>query len=174
MHVLVVYASKMGGTEGIALQVRDAFVDRGLTADIAAVEDARSLDGYDAVVIGSGLYATHWRRSARRFVRRNVEALQAIPVWFFSSGPLDPSAAEHNIPPVGQVRSLMDRVGSRGHATFGGRLPADAKGFPASAMAKELSGDWRDAEQIRGWADEIVDELTLLTTGSPASPASPR
>jgi menaquinone-dependent protoporphyrinogen oxidase len=68
----------------------------------------------------------------------------------------------------------MDRVGSRGHATFGGRLPADAKGFPASAMAKELSGDWRDAEQIRGWADEIVDELTLLTTGSPASPASPR
>ncbi|MDQ1433810.1 MAG: menaquinone-dependent protoporphyrinogen oxidase [Actinomycetota bacterium] len=172
MRALVVYASKMGGTEGIAKQVRDAFVDRGLTSDVADVADARSLDGYDAVVIGSGLYATRWRRSARRFVRRNVEALQAMPVWFFSSGPLDPSAAEHDIPPVGQVHSLMECVGSRGHATFGGRLPVDAKGFPASAMAKKNAGDWRDAEQIRSWANEIVDDLTSTVTVSPVSTAS--
>ena len=31
---------------------------------------------------------------------------------------------------------MMEKVGAKGHVTFGGRLPADAKGFPASAMAK--------------------------------------
>ena len=37
------------------------------------------------------------------------------------------------IPPVPQVQELLERIGARGHVTFGGRLPADAKGFPASA-----------------------------------------
>jgi menaquinone-dependent protoporphyrinogen oxidase len=163
MRVLVVYASKMGGTEGIAQQVRAAFVERGIAADVAAVADAESLVGYDAVVIGSGLYATHWRRAARRFVRGHVEALQAMPVWFFSSGPLDPGAAEHEIPPVAQVSSLMQCVGARGHATFGGRLAPDAKGFPARAMAKKNAGDWRDAQQIWSWANQIADELMSVT-----------
>jgi menaquinone-dependent protoporphyrinogen oxidase len=30
----------------------------------------------------------------------------------------------------------MERVGTRGHIILGGRLSPDAKGFPASAMAK--------------------------------------
>jgi menaquinone-dependent protoporphyrinogen oxidase len=44
-------------------------------------------------------------------------------------------------------------------ATFGGRLSPDARGFPASAMAKQMSGDWRDEEQVRSWAKEITAEL---------------
>jgi menaquinone-dependent protoporphyrinogen oxidase len=163
MRVLVVYASKLGGTEGIARQVGEAFAERGIAVDVAAVADTRSLAGYDAVVIGSGLYAARWRRPARRFVRRHVEALQRVPVWFFSSGPLDAGAAEHDIPPVAQVSSLMQCVGARGHATFGGRLAPDAKGFPASAMAKKHAGDWRDAQQIWKWANQIGDELMSMT-----------
>jgi menaquinone-dependent protoporphyrinogen oxidase len=160
MRVLVVYASKMGGTEGIARSLGTAFGERGLAADVVAVDTARSVAGYDAVIIGSALYTTRWRRSARRFVRRNIEALQAVPVWFFSTGPLDPSAADGAIPPVRQVHSLMECVGARDHETFGGRLAPDAKGFPASAMAKKNAGDWRDPEQIRSWANEIADQLS--------------
>ena len=54
------------------------------------------------------------------------------------------------------------RIGAHGHVTFGGRLPADAKGFPASAMAKTHAGDWRDPERIRGWAAEVAMELLSL------------
>jgi len=40
---------------------------------------------------------------------------------------------------VAEVAVLMERVGARGHVTFGGRLSADAKGFPAAAQ--ETGGD---------------------------------
>jgi hypothetical protein len=53
----------------------------------------------------------------------------------------------------------MDRIGACGHTTFGGRLSADAKGFPAAAMAKKLSGDWRNPELIRAWTHELVRDL---------------
>ncbi|MEZ5143227.1 MAG: hypothetical protein R2726_12020 [Acidimicrobiales bacterium] len=43
--------------------------------------------------------------------------------------------------------------------TFGGRLPADAKGFPASAMAKDHAGDWRDHDQVQAWAGDVAREL---------------
>ena len=39
-------------------------------------------------------------------------------------------------PPTSQVRKLAAAVGARSHVTFAGRLTPDAKGFPASAMAK--------------------------------------
>jgi menaquinone-dependent protoporphyrinogen oxidase len=88
-----------------------------------------------------------------------MRALIARPVFFFSSGPLDGSATQNDIPPTAQVKKLMGRVGATEHATFGGRLPADAKGFPASAMAKHLSGDWRDPEQVRAWARRLAASL---------------
>ncbi len=54
----------------------------------------------------------------------------------------------------------MDRVGAVGHTTFGGRLTPDAKGFPASAMAKKMAGDWRDEESVTLWAKAIAASLT--------------
>jgi menaquinone-dependent protoporphyrinogen oxidase len=81
-------------------------------------------------------------------------------VWLFSSGPLDDSATTGEIAPIAQVQDLLQRVGARGHATFGGRLAPDAKGLPASAMAKTRAGDWRDPTRIRSWAATVAQELT--------------
>jgi menaquinone-dependent protoporphyrinogen oxidase len=161
MRVLVAYSSKMGGTAGIAELIGDALTDAGFRADVLPVAQVSRLNPYDAVVIGGALYTGHWHRQARRFIRRHTDALRKRPVWLFSSGPLNGSAAEE-IPPVPQVDQLARRIGARGHVTFGGRLPADAKGFPASAMAKTHAGDWRDPERIRGWAADMAMELLSL------------
>jgi hypothetical protein len=85
-------------------------------------------------------------------------------VWFFSSGPLDDSSDREEISPTLQVQTLMERVGAIGHVTFGGRLTSDAHGFPANAMAKKRSGDWRNLSRIRAWAAEIA---RLLPTARP-------
>ena len=161
MRVLVAYGSKMGGTAGIAELVGDALTDAGFQADVRPVAEVSRLDRYDAVVIGGALYTGHWHRQARRFVRRHTDTLRERPVWLFSSGPLNGSAVEE-IPPVPQVEELARTIGARGHVTFGGRLPADAKGFPASAMARTHTGDWRDPERIRGWAADVAMELLSL------------
>ena len=159
MQVLVVYGSKMGGTEGIAQILADELGARGATVTVADAATDPDPAGADAVVVGGGLYAGRWVKSVRRWVKQHDEALREVPVWCYSSGPLDDSATEHEIPETSSVHKLMARVGARGHLTFGGRLPADAQGFPAASMAKDHAGDWRDADQIRAWADDVADAL---------------
>ena len=155
MRVLVTYGSKLGGTAGIAELVGGALGDAGLQADVRPAPEVSGLDPYGAVVVGRALYTGRWHRDARRFVKRHTAALRERPVWLFSSGPLEDSAAGQ-IPPVAQVRALARQIGARSHVTFGGRLPADAKGFPARAMARTHAGDWRDPERIRAWAAEVA------------------
>jgi menaquinone-dependent protoporphyrinogen oxidase len=159
MRVLVTIGSTRGGTTGLGEMVAEDLRGEGFQAEIVPPRQVGRLDAYDAVVVGGALYAFRWHRDARRFVRRHAGELKARPTWFFSSGPLDDSAVKADIPPVNAVRDLMLRVGARGHATFGGRLVPDAKGFPASAMAKRVSGDWRDPEQVKAWVHDVATEL---------------
>jgi menaquinone-dependent protoporphyrinogen oxidase len=159
MRVLVVYGSARGGTEGLAEMVGAELRSADLDADVLAANKVHTLDGYDAVIVGGALYAFRWHRAARRFTKHYAAQLRQRPTYFFSSGPLDDSALSSEIPPVKGVQALMERTGARGHITFGGRLAPDAKGFPASAMAKKQAGDWRNADQVRRWTQTIAIQL---------------
>lgn len=156
MRALITYGSTHGGTEGLAQMVADGLHLEGFDVDVRSPRQVERLASYDLVVVGGALYAARWHREARRFVRRHASELRQRPVYLFSSGPLDDSASQRDIPPVKGVQALMDKVGARGHATFGGRLAPDVKGFPASAMAKKQSGDWRSQLQVRAWTAAIA------------------
>ncbi len=162
MKALVVYGSKRGGTEGLAQMVGQALTDQGIDVTVrSAAGRAPDVGAYDVVVIGGALYANRWHKDARQFVRREAKALRATKVWLFSSGPIgDDAPPASEMEPVPQVRRAMDRVGAVAHTTFGGRLTPTAKGFPASAMAKKMAGDWRDEESVRLWAKAIAASLT--------------
>jgi menaquinone-dependent protoporphyrinogen oxidase len=161
MRVLVVYGSARGGTEGLAEMVGAELRSAGLDADVVAANKVHSLAGYDAVIVGGALYAFRWHRAARRFAKRQSGQLRRLPTYFFSSGPLDDSALSKEIPPVKGVKALMQRTGARGHVTFGGRLSPDAKGFPASAMAKKQAGDWRDRDHVRRWTQGVAEQIRV-------------
>jgi menaquinone-dependent protoporphyrinogen oxidase len=165
MRVLVTWGSKRGGTADIGQMLAAALATRGI--DVVAVPAAgvRAVRGFDAAIVGGALYANRWPASVRRFVNRNAQTLRKIPVWLFSSGPLDGSADQTVISPTTQVAVIAERLGAQGHVTFGGRLAPNAKGFPASAMAKKHSGDWRNRERIRAWAAELADALPAAKPG---------
>lgn len=127
--VLVAYGTTNGSTAQIAEAVAEVLRKGGLIPDLLPARSVVDVTPYDAVVLGSGLYAGRWHRDARRFVSRHGRQLAERPLWLFSSGPLDSSASERDIPPVRGVRRTMVRLGARSHVTFGGCLeeePRDA------------------------------------------------
>jgi menaquinone-dependent protoporphyrinogen oxidase len=155
MRVLIAFGSKRGGTAGLADMIGDVLREAGSETVVSPANGIYDLAEFDAVIVVGALYSNRWHRDARRFVRRNTAALRELPVWLVSSGPLDDSAEHKDIPPTKQVAKLANRIGARGHATFGGRLSAHATGFPASALAKTHAGDWRSPDHVRRWAESL-------------------
>ncbi|WP_329331789.1 flavodoxin [Streptomyces sp. NBC_00663] len=165
--VLVAYGTTNGSTAQIAETVAEVLNKAGLQAWARPADSVASVADYDAVVVGGGLYAGRWHRHARRFVRRHHRALAQKPLWLFSSGPLDASASEKDIPPVPGVRRAMTRLDARGHVTFGGCLVEGAEGRIARMIVRKgKGGDFRDFALIEEWAQNIADELTTDAAGN--------
>jgi menaquinone-dependent protoporphyrinogen oxidase len=159
-RALVVYGSKRGGTAGLAQMVGAELQNSGWEVLVQDAAQPSELRGVDLVVIGGALYMNRWHKAARSFARRREAALRTVPVWLFSSGPLDESAASGDLAPVPQVQEIARRLEVRGHMTFGGRLARDARGFGARSLAKRYAGDYRDPMQVADWVHTIAHELT--------------
>ena len=159
MKVLVTAASRYGATEEIAEAIGEVLRERGLDATVGPAE-AAVVDGHDAVVLGSAVYAGHWLKPARELAERERDALAARPVWLFSSGPIgDPPKPEED--PV-DVAEIAAATGAREHRVFAGKLVRRRLGFADKAIAVALrvpEGDFRDWTEIRGWAGGIADAL---------------
>ena len=172
MSVLVAYASKHGATRGIAERIADRLRAAGQEAKARPVEAASDLAGYDAFVIGSAAYMGRWRKDAVELVRRNRDLLASRPVWLFSSGPLGKEALdaqgrdkrESAVPT--EIAEFREAIKPRDHRVFFGALSPTKLGFgerlirmlPAGrALLPE--GDFRDWQDIDGWAESIVQEL---------------
>ena len=158
-RVLVAYATKHGSTREVAEEIGRVLRQRGLDTDVAEARLVRDLAPYGAVVLGSALYAAHWQRDANRFVARHLAALQARPVWLFSTGPLDRSADAGLLPAPPSVAITTDPIGARAHRVFGGRLLADTPGLDPQVLATHPVGDFRDWAAIRAWALGIAAAL---------------
>ncbi|HEX5116897.1 MAG TPA: flavodoxin domain-containing protein [Pseudonocardiaceae bacterium] len=167
-RVLIAYGTKNGGTAGIAETMGEALRSLGLEVDVRDATEVRDTTGYAAVVLGGALYMHRWHKDATRFARRHRRELSGKPVWLFSSGPLDNSAAEGDIPPVATARRAETALRARQHRTFGGVLDERAQGRIARRMvANGTGGDFRDRDQITAWATEIG---TALQAVAPAEP----
>jgi menaquinone-dependent protoporphyrinogen oxidase len=162
MKILVAVASKRGSTREIGAAIAEELRAHNLSVDLRDVGEVAGVGGYDAVVLGSGIYAGHWLPEASRFAEEERAALSRVPVWIFSSGPLgvDPQ-------PLGDPALLASALGEvpvRDHRIFAGRLDTSALGFGERLMVKLVGapeGDFRDWEEIREWAREIAAQVPL-------------
>jgi menaquinone-dependent protoporphyrinogen oxidase len=166
VKVLVAYASKRGSTAEIAEAVAATLAESGFEVDCEEATSVRSLEPYDALVLGSAVYMKRWRGDARRFLRRNRRALAKLPFWVFSSGPVgDPAEDRPEWTEPSKIVASTERLGARGHVVFGGRLPAEPKGKIESAMVIGVPPEFRDRrdwDEIRAWAKTVAQELSAL------------
>jgi menaquinone-dependent protoporphyrinogen oxidase len=160
MRILVTAATKHGATGQIAQAIADTLRDQGLNPTVLDPERVDAVDGYDAVVLGSAVYAGHWLKPARELVGRCAPALAARPVWLFSSGPVgDPPKPEED--PV-DVAEVLAATSAREHRVFAGKLVRKQLAFPERAIVSALrvpDGDFRDWPEITGWAAGIATAL---------------
>ena len=157
MNVLVSAASKHGATRDIGEAIAGALVANGLDVEFVEPERVDSLAPYEAVILGSGIYAGRWLEPARRFTERFHAELRSRPVWIFSSGPIGEPLAPTEEPADG--RRLMRELDAREHRVFAGRLNNADLGWverTITGMLKAPNGDFRDWDAIRDWTDEIA------------------
>ena len=160
MKVLVCAATKYGATGEIANVVADVLAEEGLEVTVIPPEQARAIEQFDAVVLGSAVYMGQWMKPARELVDRSAAALAARPVWLFSSGPVgEPAKPAEN--PV-DVSKILQSTKARDHRVFTGRLVRKHLSFPDRAMASAIraaEGDFRNWAEIRAWAAGIASAL---------------
>ena len=184
-RVLVLYASRHGSTRGIAERLASTLSACGVEATLADATHAPRAEGYDAYVIGSAAYMTHWIKDAAEFVRHNRSTLASKPVWLFSSGPVGTETVDkegRDLRTVSEPREFAEfesAIHPRGHRVFYGAWDPNAKPIgvaerlgaailshlPAEADEALPAGDFRDWDDIDAWAREIANELTPVAAG---------
>ena len=160
MRVLVTAASKHGATAEIAEVIGEQLTRSDIDAVVMPIGEVNAIEEFDAVVLGSAVYAGQWLAPAKDFVRAHAGEMAARPVWLFSSGPIgDPPKPEDD--PV-DAAAMVSATAAREHVIFAGRLDKAKLGFAEKAITMALRapyGDFRQWDVIRSWASGIA--LTL-------------
>lgn len=157
MRVLVTAASRHNATHEVAQTIASTLTRAGLQVVVRIPGEVGHLASYDAVVLGSAIYAGHWLKPAKDLIERTSSRMRTLPVWLFSTGPIgDPLKPE--APPL-DVAPMLELSGAREHRLFGGRIDRHRLGLAEKAMVSMVhaaDGDYRPWDEIEAWAEEIA------------------
>jgi menaquinone-dependent protoporphyrinogen oxidase len=156
---LIAYATRNGSTKEVALEIAGRLSAHGIVADVRSARDVAALDGYEAVVLGSAIYAGRLHSDARAFLHEHRAALAARPLAVFAMGPRtleDADVASSH----GQLDAALAKEPTLLPVTtaiFGGVLDPSQHHFPFNRIP---AADARDWDAIRAWADEVAELIT--------------
>lgn len=165
ISVLVAYSSKYGATAEIAQKIGEVLSAASLNINTVDVETTPDAAAYDAVILGSAVYAGQWRKPAADYLTAHEATLAQRPTWFFSSGPTgegDPVALMKGFRFPEALQPIADRIKPRDIAFFHGVIDLSKLNFAEKLIVKGFkapTGDFRDWDRITQWATEIAAVL---------------
>jgi menaquinone-dependent protoporphyrinogen oxidase len=178
-QVLVAYGTRYGSTREVAETVAATLVEQGIATDVTTAREVLSLDGYDAVVLGTPLYMGALHKDVRALLEKNRTALEHTPYALFALGPIK---ADDGVD--GSRAQLIEALAKlpvptpAATAVFVGAYDPARLGFkdkliaalPASPLHGETAHDERDWDAIRYWAGGLdpqlrASALTLVESG---------
>lgn len=161
-HVLVAYATRTGSTVGVASAIGETLAGRGFIVDVKPMKEDPSLDGYQAVILGSAVNGAKWLPEAVAYVKDRQAALNQVPVALFCVHCMnlgdDERFKKNRLAYLNEIRPL---VKAQAEAWFPGKGidPASTPGLArwiATTFFGGGEGDLRDWTKIRAWAQEVL------------------
>src|SRR4030042_3138141 len=81
-RILVTYATMAGSTAEVAQTVGEEIAKSGYKVDIIPLNEIKSFEAYDGVVVGAPMIMG-WHRAALGFLKKHRDAFQHIPLAVF-------------------------------------------------------------------------------------------
>jgi len=86
LKALVVYGTRWGGTVDVAQTIAKALTQEGFSVDVVdAKKNPQNIDGYDLILVGSGLRADKWTKEVQSFLETNAPTLRTKKTALFVS-----------------------------------------------------------------------------------------
>jgi len=157
--ILLAYATRFGSTQEVAETITAELREAGLEVDLQPMQEVKTLDNYDAVVLGAAIYGSKWHPDAHKFLSQNQEILRQRPVAIFALGPLSTSDAA-----MRRSRRQLDKELEKypwlkpvALEMFVGKLDPAKLGF--FERLGSTASDHRNWDAIRAWANALAAQL---------------
>jgi menaquinone-dependent protoporphyrinogen oxidase len=172
--LLLAYATRYGSTEEVATAIASTLRDEfAIQVDLQPMSEVRSLDRYNAVILGVPLYVGSWPNDADRFMFTHKKALTHRPVALFALGPVsdDPEDAQGSREQLDKELANYPWLDPVAIEIFVGKYDPDKLRFPdnllsilpGSPLYKKPATDLRDWNAIRAWARAMAKQMHLVT-----------
>ncbi|HRF94781.1 MAG TPA: flavodoxin domain-containing protein [Aggregatilineales bacterium] len=158
-NILVLYATRTGGTAPVAEAIASTLQSDELNVDVGPIRELTDISKYDAAILGSSIRVGSWLPEMVDFMKDNLSRLQNMPVAFFTvcltlseDTQENRETVRHYLDPV---RQLVNPV-TEGY--FAGKMDYARLSLPVRWMVKKMKapeGDYRDWNKIRKWATDL-------------------
>lgn len=162
--ILVAYATRAGSTAEVADVIGKKLAQSGVAVDVKPLRNVQTLNGYQAVVLGSAIRRGAVLPELTDFVKTYKDELSKIPTAYFIVCMIVREDIEKNRKTAASyLDPLRAEVVPVDTGIFAGKLDYSKLGFIDAIIIKYFigtpEGDLRDWQKINNWAENLSSKL---------------
>lgn len=163
MKALITYGTKYGSTAEVANYIFQILKNNAYITEIKPIQEVKGIESYDTIIIGAPLLMFHLQKDVKKFLNKFTQKLQNKNIYLFILGPThdpyDEAEWKDSWNQLHKELALYPLLKIKEIAMFGGKFDLSKLSFLFKWFAKNTPNtDIRDWDQIKKWAEKIVNE----------------